>query len=145
MDGKLLPTILVVEDYCDSRNLLSSLLRARGYEVFEAQNGKEGLEEANRVNPDLILMDLAMPQMDGVEATRRIRQHQEFAETPIFAISAYATVDVKEDALAAGCTEVFNKPLDMESLLSKIRAAIGGNSYNSPGAGFPDSALPPPG
>ncbi|HEX9628729.1 MAG TPA: response regulator, partial [Pyrinomonadaceae bacterium] len=62
------PIILVIEDYADSRTLLSSLLRAKGYKVVEARDGKEGLRQANRVTPDLILMDLAMPEMDGVAA-----------------------------------------------------------------------------
>ena len=80
--------------------------------------------QANRSNPDLILMDLAMPELDGVEATRQIRQRNVFSRTPIFAISAYATHDVKADALAAGCTEVFAKPIDLESLLGKIHSAL---------------------
>lgn len=119
------PIILVIEDYSDSRTLLSSLLRGKGYKVVEARDGKEGLLQANRITPDLILMDLAMPEMDGVEATRRLRQRNTLARTPIFAISAYATADVKQDALAAGCAEVFLKPLDIESLLGKIKATLG--------------------
>jgi CheY-like chemotaxis protein len=119
------PTILVVEDYSDSRTLLSSLLRAKGYKVVEARDGKESLLQANRVTPDLILMDLAMPEMDGVEATRRLRQRNIFSRTPIFAISAYTTSDVTNDALAAGCAEVFAKPLDIESLLGKIKSTLG--------------------
>jgi two-component system, cell cycle response regulator DivK len=117
-------TILVVEDYADSRTLLSSLLRAKGYKVVEARDGKEGLLQANRVNPDLILMDLAMPVMDGVEATRRMRQRQTLARTPIFAISAYATCDVKDDAVAAGCQAVFAKPLDIDLLLGRIKSEL---------------------
>jgi len=118
-------TILVVDDYTDNRTLLSSWLRAKGYKVIEAQDGKEGVQQANRSNPDLILMDLAMPVLDGIEATRQIRQRRTFSRTPIFAISAYATYDVKDDALAAGCNEVFSKPLDLASLLSKIQITLG--------------------
>ena len=119
------PIILVIEDYSDSCTLLSSLLRARGYKVVEARDGKEGLLQANRITPDLILMDLAMPEMDGVEATRRLRQRHALSRTPIFAITAYGTSDVKHDALAAGCAEVFLKPLDIERLLGKIKATLG--------------------
>jgi CheY-like chemotaxis protein len=119
------PIILVIEDYSDSRNLLSSLLRGKGYKVVEARDGREGLLQANRVTPDLILMDLAMPEMDGVEATRRLRQRNTLSRTPIFAISAYATADVRHDALAAGCAEVFLKPLDIERLLGRIKATLG--------------------
>jgi CheY-like chemotaxis protein len=118
-------TILVIEDYSDSRTLLSSLLRGKGYKVLEARDGKEGLRQANRVTPDLILMDLAMPEMDGVEATRRLRQRNTLSRTPIFAISAYAIAAVKKDAMAAGCAEVFAKPLDVESLLGRIKATLG--------------------
>ena len=120
-----LSTILVVDDYMDNRVLLAAWLRAKGYRVVEAQDGKEGLLQANRSHPDLILMDLAMPELDGIEATRRLRQRQTFARTPIFAISAYATHDVKEDAVAAGCTEIFDKPLDLPLLLNKIQGSLG--------------------
>ena len=119
------PIILVIEDYSDNRILLSALLRAKGYKVVEARDGKEGLLQANRITPDLILMDLAMPEMDGVEATRQMRQRNALARTPIFAISAYATNGVKHDAIAAGCAEVFVKPVDVESLLGKIKATLG--------------------
>jgi len=118
------PTILVIEDYSESRTLLSSLLRARGYKVVEARDGKEGLRQASRVTPDLILMDLAMPEMDGVEATRKLRRRQALSRTPIFAISAFATPHVKEDAIAAGCDEVFGKPLNIASLLGRIEATL---------------------
>ena len=119
------PIILVIEDYSDSRTLLSALLRSKGYKVVEARDGKEGLLQASRTSPDLILMDLAMPEMDGVEATRQLRQRHILARTPIFAISAYATADVKHDAVAAGCAEVFPKPLDIEKLLGRIKATLG--------------------
>jgi two-component system KDP operon response regulator KdpE len=121
---KATSTILVVDDYPDNRTLLSAWLRAKGYKVIEAQDGREGLVQANRSHPDLILMDLAMPELDGVEATRQLRQRRTFSRTPIFAISAYATHDVKADALAAGCTEVIAKPLDLASLLGKIQSAL---------------------
>ena len=125
MTVKASPIILVVDDYTDNRMLLSAWLRAKGYKVVEAQDGREGLLQANRSNPDLILMDLAMPEMDGIEATRQIRQRNTLSRTPIFAISAYATHEVRADALAAGCEEVFDKPIDLESLLGKIRSTLG--------------------
>jgi CheY-like chemotaxis protein len=117
-------TILVVDDYVDNRVLLAAWLRAKGYKVVEAQDGKEGVLQASRSHPDLILMDLAMPELDGIEATRQLRERQTFSRTPIFAISAYATSDVKDDALAAGCTDVFDKPLDLPFLLSKIQGTL---------------------
>ena len=123
--GKDAPTILVVEDHSDSRTLLSAWLRSKGYKVVEARNGKEGLLQANRLRPDLILMDLTMPELDGVGATRQIRQRHVLSQTPIFAISGYATREVKADARAAGCTEVFGKPLDLEALLGRIKDTLG--------------------
>jgi CheY-like chemotaxis protein len=119
------PIILVIEDYSDSRMLLSSLLRAKGYKVVEARDGKEGLQQANRVTPDLILMDLAMPELDGIAATRQLRERHTLSRIPIFVMTAYATADVRQDAMAAGCAEVFAKPLDIESLLGKIRTTLG--------------------
>jgi len=127
---KATSTILVVDDYSDNRALLSAWLRAKGYKVIEAQDGREGLLQANRSHPDLILMDLAMPELDGVEATRQLRQRRSFSRTPIFAISAYATHDVKADALAAGCTEVIAKPLDLPALLGKIELSLGHRNSN---------------
>ena len=118
------PLILIVEDYPDTRSLLSSLLRSKGYMVVEAGDGREGVQQANRTNPDLILMDLALPELDGVEATRQIRQRQSHSQTPIFAVSAFATSDVQQDALDAGCNEVFTKPLEIEPFLGKIRATL---------------------
>jgi CheY-like chemotaxis protein len=119
------PIILVIEDYSESRILLSAWLRGKGYKVVEAKDGKEGVQQANRVTPDLILMDLTLPEIDGVEATRQIRGRHLLAHTPIFAISAYANREVKSDAVAAGCTEVFEKPLDLDALLGKIKDRLG--------------------
>ena len=119
-----IPVILVIEDYPDTRDLLSSLLRTKGYKVVEACDGQEGLRQASRIKPDLILMDLALPALDGVEATRQIRERDKLSQTPIFAISAFATAEVARDALAAGCTEVFRKPIEIEPFLGKIRATL---------------------
>lgn len=127
-------TILVVDDYQDNRTLLAAWLRAKGYKVVEAQDGREGVLQANRSHPDLILMDLAMPELDGIEATRQIRQRRTFSDTPIFAISAYATYEVKEDAMAAGFTDVFTKPLDLASLLGRIQGTL--DKQNSDRASF---------
>lgn len=124
MTKRSTPIILVVEDYPDTRTLLSALLRSKGYMVVEAGDGKEGLRQANRVNPDLILMDLALPELDGVEATRQIRQRQTLSKTPIFAVSAFATSDVTRDALAAGCNEVFAKPLDIAPFLGRVQEVL---------------------
>jgi CheY-like chemotaxis protein len=118
-------TILVVEDYSDTREMLAVLLRGRGYKVIEAEDGVEGLLKAGWVYPDLIIMDLSLPEMDGVEVARRIHAQAKLSQTPIFVVSAYLTEAVKADVQSAGCVETFPKPFDAETLLAKITATLG--------------------
>ncbi|HAF15387.1 MAG TPA: hypothetical protein DCK99_17160 [Blastocatellia bacterium] len=117
-------TILVVEDYTDTRELLSALLRKQGYNVIEAEDGIEGVLKASATYPDLILMDLSLPEMDGVEAARRIHAQPKLSHIPIFVVSAYLTEAVKADVRAAGCVEVFPKPFDAIALLEKIDTTL---------------------
>ena len=128
MSAAPLYTILVVEDHADSRQLLCSALRDAGYRVSEAKNGKQAIVEASRQHPDLIVMDLAMPEMDGVQASRRILQVPKLADIPILAVTAYATDDVKADAISAGCREVLVKPIDIAVLLQKISGTLSAGS-----------------
>ena len=118
------PTILIIEDYSDTRELLSALLRSKGYNVIEAEDGLEGLLKATGMYPDLIIMDLSLPEMDGVEAARRIHTQAKLSHIPIFVVSAYLTEDVKADVRAAGCVEVFPKPFDADLLLAKIQTTL---------------------
>lgn len=113
-------TILIIEDYSDTRELLSAMLRGKGYKVIEAEDGLEGLLKATAMYPDLIIMDLSLPEMDGVEAARRIHSQAKLTHIPIFVVSAYLTEDVKEDVCDAGCVEIFPKPFDADLLLQKI-------------------------
>jgi two-component system, cell cycle response regulator DivK len=126
--AKVTSTILVIEDYADTRELLSVLLRRRGYNVIEAEDGLEGLLKAGWVYPDLILMDLSLPEMDGVEVARRIHKQAKLSRIPIFVVSAYLTKAVISDVRAAGCVEVFPKPFDAEALLEKITVALANES-----------------
>jgi two-component system cell cycle response regulator DivK len=121
---KAAATILVIEDYSDTRQLLCGMLRYRGFNVVEAEDGLEGLLKASSIYPDLIILDLAMPEMDGVEAARRIHAQPKLARTPIFVISAFVTKEVEADVRAAGCVAIFPKPFDVEALLSKIKATL---------------------
>jgi two-component system, cell cycle response regulator DivK len=121
------PTILVIEDYNDTRELLSVLLYREGYKVVQAASGLEGLLTASKVYPDLILMDLALPEMDGVEATRRIHATPELSHIPIFIFSAYLNREVEAEVRAAGCVEMFSKPFDFESLVETISITLGEN------------------
>ena len=120
------PTILVIEDYSDTRELLSTLLQTNGYNVVEAEDGIEGVLKAGWLYPDLILMDLSLPEMDGVEAAARIHTQAKLSRIPIFAVSAYLTKDVEKDVSEAGCVEVFTKPFDACALLEKIQATLDG-------------------
>ena len=118
------PTVLVIEDYADTRTLISSMLRRKGYKVIEAEDGLEGLLKATANYPDLVILDLALPEMDGVETARRIHEMPKLARTPIFVISALLTKEVEADARAVGCVEVFPKPFEVEELMGKLRTAI---------------------
>ena len=118
------PTVLIVEDYSDTRELISTMLRTRGFNVIEAEDGLEGLLKASGMYPDLIIMDLSLPEMDGVEAARRIHASPKLSRIPIIVISAYLTEEVKADIREAGCIAAFPKPFDSEILLGMIISAI---------------------
>ncbi|MDT5061174.1 MAG: two-component system, cell cycle response regulator DivK [Acidobacteriota bacterium] len=122
-NGSTRPTIMVVEDFEDNRFMMRRLLEMSGYRVLEAVNGEEAVELAWRERPGLILMDLSLPQLDGLAATRRIRQYPEMRHVPIVAVSAHDTADFHADALAAGCNDYVTKPIDfdqLEALLSRL-------------------------
>jgi CheY-like chemotaxis protein len=116
-------TVLVVEDFEDNRFMMRRLLEMSGYQVLEATNGAEAVELAGREHPDLILMDLSLPVLDGLAATRRIRNQGGLSKVPIIAVSAHDTADFHAEALAAGCNDYVTKPIDfdqLESLLSRL-------------------------
>ena len=118
-------TVMVVEDFEDNRFMMRRLLEMSGYRVVEATNGQEAVETARLERPDLILMDLSLPLLDGLAATRRIREQAELRDVPIVAVSAHDTADFHADALAAGCNEYVTKPIDfdqLEDLLSRLIA-----------------------
>lgn len=121
-------TILVIEDYSDTRQLLSVLLRKNGYRVLEAEDGLEGFLKATGTKPDLIIMDLALPEMDGVEAARRIHDTPKLSHIPIIALSAYLTPDVERAVFNAGFVEMFPKPFDSGSLLECIQVTLASSS-----------------
>ena len=116
--------ILVVEDVDFNRDLLVQLLED-DYEVIEAVNGQEGVELAERERPDLILMDLSLPVMDGWEATRQIKANDDLRLIPVIALTAHAMKGDEEKALAAGCDDYLVKPLDEDELIAKIQKYLG--------------------
>ncbi len=113
--------ILVVEDQEDNLRILRDLLTNAGFEVIEAVNGKEALSVAEAERPDLILMDIQLPELDGLEATRRIKANSAIRHIPVIAVTSYAMSEDNERAMAAGCDAYFAKPVSPRTLLAKIR------------------------
>jgi len=118
------PKILVVDDFDDTRLLLRTWLERRGFRVVEAEDGVEALQRAQSESPDLIIMDMEMPRMDGLSATRRIRQVADLTSTPIVAVSAYGADQFRELALEAGCNQYVSTPFDPKSLEVIIRSLL---------------------
>ena len=114
------PLVLVVEDFEDNRFMMRRLLEMSGYRVVEAVNGNQAVEAAARERPDIILMDLSLPQLDGLAATRRIREQQGARRVPIVAVSAHDSADFHAEALAAGCNEYVTKPIDFDQLVQLL-------------------------
>jgi two-component system, cell cycle response regulator DivK len=113
--------VLVVEDQEDNRRILRDLLTTTDYEVTEAENGEEALAAVAKQRPDLILMDIQLPIMDGYEATRRIKADPSLSSIPIIAVTSYALSGDEERARAAGCDDFVPKPYSPRQLLAKIR------------------------
>jgi two-component system, cell cycle response regulator DivK len=113
--------LLFVEDNLDIRRLLVKRLKRRGFEIVEADNGEEGVQKARSEHPDLILMDMAMPVMDGLEATTRIRQEAEIEAIPIIALTAFSDDGKRKAAMEAGCNDYVTKPIQFQGLLAKIQ------------------------
>jgi two-component system, cell cycle response regulator DivK len=113
--------ILVVEDQEDNRRILRDLFANAGYELFEAESGEEALSALATSRPDLILMDIQLPVMDGYEATRRIRANPDLTSVPIIAVTSYALAGDEAKALAAGCSAYITKPYSPRALLAKVK------------------------
>ena len=118
-------TILLVEDTEDNRFMMRRLLEMAGYRVVEATNGEEAVRFAETERPDVILMDLSLPVIDGLAATRAIRKLDGFGKVPIVAVSAHDTSDFQADALAAGCDSYITKPIDFSQLELLIARLLG--------------------
>jgi len=105
---------LLVEDFEDSRFMMRKLLEMAGYKVVEASDGEQAVAVAVQQKPALILMDLSLPKLDGLAATRQIRHHRDFSGTPIVAVSAHDSPESRTEALEAGCNEYVTKPIDFD-------------------------------
>jgi len=119
-----MPKILLVEDNEMNRDMLSRRLIRKGYDVVMAEDGKQGVDLAGTAAPDLILMDLSLPVIDGWEATRQIKAADATKAIPVIALTAHAMVGSEAQALAAGCNDFDTKPVDLVRLLGKIEALL---------------------
>lgn len=113
--------ILVVEDNEINMYLCCRIIKSSGYEVIEARTGEEGVALALKERPDLIIMDIQLTGIDGLEATKRIRESEADGEIPIIALTSYAMAGDKEKALKAGCTGYIEKPINPETFISEIK------------------------
>lgn len=119
-----MPRILLVEDNENNRDMLSRRLLRKGYEVILAEDGRQALEKAEAEKPDLVLMDMSLPEIDGWEATRRLKANPITAATPVIALTAHAMSGDREKAMEAGCDDYHTKPVDLASLSAKIEALL---------------------
>jgi CheY-like chemotaxis protein len=120
--------VLIAEDHPDSRDALRTLLEALGYDVSVARNGREAIDLALALRPDLILMDVMMPEVDGLQATRTLRNHEGFEEVPIIAVTAME--GAREQSRAAGCDDYVAKPINIRKLIQDLDAWLGEESRN---------------
>jgi CheY-like chemotaxis protein len=116
--------ILLVEDNEMNRDMLSRRLQRKGYDVVMAVDGEEGVAMASTQSPDLILMDMSLPVLNGWDATRRIKADSALAVIPVIALTAHAMASDREQALAAGCDAYETKPIDLPQLLEKIESLL---------------------
>lgn len=124
MSSRNQPVILLVEDNEDNRQLVIKVLGSRGYRVVGVEDGQQALSKLSDINPDLILMDINLPGMDGYEVTRRIRQQKKYVDLPIVALTAHAMVGDEEKSLTAGCDAYFSKPINVRTFADAIAAIL---------------------
>jgi CheY-like chemotaxis protein len=121
-----MPRLLLVEDNEESRDGLARFLGRKGYEVVTAADGRQGLEAARAQPPDVVVMDMSLPVLDGWEATRQLKADPQTRHIPVIALTAHAMAGDRDKALAAGCDEYDTKPVEFARLLGKIQALLGG-------------------
>jgi CheY-like chemotaxis protein len=142
--GRRLGRVLLVEDDPVNQYSIGFILRAEGYEVTVAENGEEGIERAARERPDVILMDMMMPVMDGYDATRRLKGAPELREIPVIALTADAMADARQKTLEAGCDEYLSKPIERALLLERVRHWMRAVEARPPAATAADTPVGPP-
>jgi two-component system cell cycle response regulator DivK len=120
------PLVLVVDDFADAREMYGEYLKFCGFRVAEAQNGVEAIEKAKKLKPDLILMDLSMPLIDGWEATRQLKADRATKDIPVVALTGHAMAGHSDSAKNAGCDVVITKPCLPHDLIKQIRKVLAG-------------------
>jgi CheY-like chemotaxis protein len=120
--------ILLVEDNEMNRDMLSRRLLRKGYEIIMAADGQQAIAMAVSESPDLILMDMSLPVIDGWEATRRVKANPDTQNIPVIALTAHAMIEDKDKAMAAGCDDFDTKPVDIQRLLEKIDMLLNGRT-----------------
>ncbi len=119
-----MPTVFLVEDNEMNRDMLTRRLTKKGYDVTTAEDGQEAVDKIGDVKPDIVLMDMSLPRMDGLEATRRIKAHPELGAVPVVVLTANATTNDRDDAMAAGCDAFETKPVNLPQLLETMAACL---------------------
>ncbi len=119
------PVVLLVDDYPDAREMYAEYLEFSGFDIVQAGNGAEAIERALNSEPDVILMDLSLPIMDGWEATRRLKADARTQHIPVLAVTGHALTGISEEARKAGCDGFITKPCLPEDLVKEIRKALG--------------------
>jgi CheY-like chemotaxis protein len=123
-----MPRLLLVEDNEESQDGLSRFLQRKGYEVLTAVDGRQGVGIARAESPDLVVMDMSLPILDGWEATRQLKADPQTRHLPVIALTTHAMAGDREKALAVGCDEYDTKPVEFSRLLGKIQALLGGEA-----------------
>jgi CheY-like chemotaxis protein len=131
VDADRAPTILVVEDNPVNRKLARNVLRSRGYDVWEAPSGEEGLRILRERRPDLVLMDIQLPGMDGLEVTRRIKADPDLADLPVVALTAHVREADEQNALDAGCVGYITKPIRLARFPGQIASYLSGTAASA--------------
>jgi len=133
--GRTQPLVLVVEDYQDAREMYAAYLQFSGFDVAEAGNGIEAIEKTHELLPDIVLMDLALPRMDGWEATRRLKKDERTRHIPIVALTGHALAGHAEGAREAGCDAFVTKPCLPDALVAEIRRLLEHHNGKTDNAG----------
>jgi CheY-like chemotaxis protein len=137
-DGREAPLVLVVDDFQDNREMFAELLLLAGFRVAEATNGREALDQAGALLPEVILMDLSLPEIDGWEATRRIKGDPRTRHIHVIALTGHALADCSRDAREAGCDAFLTKPCMPDKLIDEVRRVLAGADAEG-GTGGPSS------